>query len=483
MSSSELRLPLVTEEDREAEDRAVSRKRWLSLGAVLLCLVVCNTSFSVSAPIYPQEAARHGVGATAVGLIFSSFSFVDFFSSIAFGRLLQRRFISRRATLVTGIVVLAFSTAVFGLVAKLPTRTEFISVCLLLRLIEGIACAAVDTSATAITASLFKGSGYFGTVMGISECMMSLGWIVGPVAGGTLAAAFGFPAPFYFVGGLTLAFTPLAWLSLPVDEPPSRGDARPQTSVQALVTYPPISLLILTAGIAAATLTFGDAILSPHLEAIGFTTTSIGFTFAVYAAIYAVFSPPAGLLSDKVGRFPVICTGLALCGAGCLLLGPLPWLPLPRAGHASVWTSMVVLGVGVALAFTPITPAILQAAEAKAGAAETGLEDLVAGIISGIFYLGCGAGPVVGGALRDVVGFAWTASFFGAIIVAQAVVVTILSTVRHDAAHVSCRGSESDGQRRYGRRMSESHDAVRGYRGGLAAPSADLTSYRSDEDL
>lgn len=39
----------------------------------------------------------------------------------------------------------------------------------------GIACAAVDTSATAITASLFKGSGYFGTVMGISECMMSLG--------------------------------------------------------------------------------------------------------------------------------------------------------------------------------------------------------------------------------------------------------------------------------------------------------------------
>ncbi len=37
-----------------------------------------------------QEAARHGVGATAVGLIFSSFSFVDFFSSLAFGRLLQR---------------------------------------------------------------------------------------------------------------------------------------------------------------------------------------------------------------------------------------------------------------------------------------------------------------------------------------------------------------------------------------------------------
>lgn len=71
------------------------------------------------------------------------------------------------------------------------------------------------------------------------------------------------------------------------------------------------------------------------------------------------------LLSDKLGRFPVICTGLVLCGAGSLLLGPLPWLPLPPAAHASVWAAMLVLGLGVALAFTPITPAILQAAEAK----------------------------------------------------------------------------------------------------------------------
>lgn len=73
------------------------------------------------------------------------------------------------------------------------------------------------------------------------------------------------------------------------------------------------------------------------------------------------------LLNDRIGRFPVICTGLVLCGAGSLLLGPLPWLPLPPAGHASVWAAMVVLGFGVALAFTPITPAILQAAEAKVG--------------------------------------------------------------------------------------------------------------------
>lgn len=63
--------------------------RW-SLAAVLACLITVNTTFSIASPIFPQEAARHGVGATAVGLIFSSFAFVDIFASIAFGRLMQR---------------------------------------------------------------------------------------------------------------------------------------------------------------------------------------------------------------------------------------------------------------------------------------------------------------------------------------------------------------------------------------------------------
>ena len=57
---------------------------------MLACLITVNTTFSIASPIFPQEAARHGVGATAVGLIFSSFAFVDIFASIAFGRLMQR---------------------------------------------------------------------------------------------------------------------------------------------------------------------------------------------------------------------------------------------------------------------------------------------------------------------------------------------------------------------------------------------------------
>jgi hypothetical protein len=60
-------------------------------------------------------------------------------------------------------------------------------------------------------------------------------------------------------------------------------------------------------------------------------------------------APGCRLISDKAGRFPTICVGLALCGVSCMLLGPLPWLPLPPAGHASMWAAMGLLGVASAL--------------------------------------------------------------------------------------------------------------------------------------
>ena len=100
----------------------------------------------------------------------------------------------------------------------------------------------------------------------------------------------------------------------------------------------------------------------------------------------------------------------------------------------------------------------------------------------------CGGGPVLGGVLGDHIGFAWTAAVFGAIMVVQAAAVTTLSIVRPKSLDTAQSGAGADKdpllRRQIGRRMSESHDAVRGCRGGLAAPSVDLTqTLRSDSSL
>lgn len=42
------------------------------------------------------------------------------------------------------------------------------------------------------------------------------GWVVGPVLGGMLAP-YGFGIPFFVISLLAIAFTPIAWLSLPHD--------------------------------------------------------------------------------------------------------------------------------------------------------------------------------------------------------------------------------------------------------------------------
>lgn len=144
-------------------------------------------------------------------------------------------------------------------------------------------------------------------------------------------ATYGFGVPFYFIGAAALAFTPLAWLSLPHDgarnqqsssqatrlshtqlmswdgvgachlrHTPSHADAsnssegRPQTSLRSLLMHPPIAILTVTAGIAAANLTWLDPVLAPHCQAIGFKVAAIGALFGFEAGVYGVCSPLAG---------------------------------------------------------------------------------------------------------------------------------------------------------------------------------------------
>jgi hypothetical protein len=114
-------------------------------------------------------------------------------------------------------------------------------------------------------------------------------------------------------------------------QPSSDGGAR--TSLRSLLAHPAVLILIVTAGVAAANLTWLDPVtaliiqphlcfdgspslgecyipnvkgvcrlcmrtlfqvLGPHCEAIGFSVPGIGLLFGFQSAIYAVSSPLAG---------------------------------------------------------------------------------------------------------------------------------------------------------------------------------------------
>jgi MFS family permease len=101
-----------------------------------------------------------------------------------------------------------------------------LSVCLC----PGMSCAAIDTSAMAIIAGAYAGGNHFGAVLGMVESFYSLGWVVGPIVGGTLAQRLGFGAPFFAVALVAGAFLPVASFLVPAD------GAR--CAVKACVPYP-----------------------------------------------------------------------------------------------------------------------------------------------------------------------------------------------------------------------------------------------------
>jgi hypothetical protein len=64
--------------------------------------------------------------------------------------------------------------------------------------------------------------------------------------------------------------------------------------VRQLLASPLVAVLVATGVLAAGALAWIDPVLAPHLEGMGFSVGTIGWTFGLLAAIYATVTPGAG---------------------------------------------------------------------------------------------------------------------------------------------------------------------------------------------
>ena len=60
-----------------------------------------------------QEAQKRGIGAAWVGIIFSSYSFVDIVASPLMGIALQKQYVSRQILVRTGLLLVSFLPAIW----------------------------------------------------------------------------------------------------------------------------------------------------------------------------------------------------------------------------------------------------------------------------------------------------------------------------------------------------------------------------------
>jgi MFS family permease len=131
--------------------------------------------------------------ATSFGIAFSALMVGRLVFQIPLGRLSDK--IGRKPVIIAGLILMAPATAFLGYVA---TTFQFVGV----RLVQGLASAAIAAPAFAVAADLSK-SGGEGRQMSIIAMGFGLGIALGPLAAGILAVN-SFALPFVIGGVLAL---------------------------------------------------------------------------------------------------------------------------------------------------------------------------------------------------------------------------------------------------------------------------------------
>jgi MFS family permease len=133
---------------------------------------------------------------------------------------------------------------------------------------------------------------------------------------------------------------------------------------------------------------------------LGFAPADAILLYLVYNVSYFVVSYPAGNLSDRIGRRPVLVTGYALYGACYAAFGLVHLVPDTRT---ALWILFAVYGVYIGLTdgvekalIADWAPADARATTLGLHASITALGLLPASLIAGVLYTSAGPGVAFG---------------------------------------------------------------------------------------
>jgi len=132
------------------------------------------------------------------------------------------------------------------------------------------------------------------------------------------------------------------------------------------------------------------ALYAPSYE--GAAAMSIGFAIGVYGLTQGVMQIPLGLLSDRIGRMPVLLTGFALFGIGSVIAAMSTTIEGLIAGRA-LQGAGAVAGVLMALLADTTSDKVRTAAMAGVGAS-IGLAFAIAMVVAPILASGAGISSI-----------------------------------------------------------------------------------------
>ncbi len=347
-----------------------------ALGNSILFIVLPLYVAKLSAPWFPfPEPVRVGILLSLFGLMAASFQ--PLMGALS-DRLGKRKIIIQAGLLIMGVGTVGFMFA-----------SRFTDL-LLLRAMQGIGVALTIPASMAIMAAVTTKQTRGGS-MGVYTTMRMVGFAIGPLLGGVIVVHFGFNAAFV-VGG-TLIFIGMGLVQMWVKDVPVSGPgaaARTFKLWDREIYTPGLVALSLATFVMAGAFSMMTTLEKQFNERLH--ETAIGFSIAFSAVMISrlIFQIPLGRLSDRLGRKPLIISGLVFMAPATGLLG--------MVGTTAQLTGLRLLQ-GIAAAAIAAPAFALAADIAKAGG-----EGRQMSIITMGFGLGIALGPLMAGVL-DVYSF------------------------------------------------------------------------------
>ncbi len=378
-----------------------------AIGLVSALMDISSEMIHALLPLYLVSVL--GVSMLTVGLIEgvaeSIAQIVKIFSGALSDRLGKRKLLA-----VIGYGLAALTKPIFPLAANIGwiVAARFID-----RIGKGIRGAPRDALVADITPAHLRGASF-----GLRQSLDTIGAFLGPLLAMALMAATASNFTAVFWVAVLPAVLSVVVLMVAVREPPRPPEIKP---VRAPLSRAELGRLgspfwLVVAVATVFTLArFSEAFLLLRAQAGGLPLALVPAVLVVMNVVYALSSYPAGVLSDRFGRYPLALAGLSMLILADLLL--------------AFGDSLAVIGMGVALwgLHMGLTQGLLSALVADT--APPALRGTAFGLFNLVTGLATLAASVIAGALWDAVGPAGT-FIAGAIFSAVALVALPLVRAR-----------------------------------------------------
>lgn len=351
---------------------------------LLICTVgiFCFISYNmVRMPVLALFAEQLGAGPERIGLIVSVSTLTGVLLKLPSGALSD--IYGRRFLLRIGVVAFGLPPFLYLFITDLNSLTA-------LRFVHGLATAIFAPSALATVAELYRERR--GAALGTYTACTQSGALLGPFIGGYLAHVAGFDFAFV-TAGICGCIAIVLFYSLHLDVATPRVPEKGMRPLLAemwkgfAIVAQNRKVLITSATDGAKMIANGAlmAFLPLYGLTVGLNPGEVGLLFSVQAGTSFFSKPIMGRVSDRVGRQPLIITGLLICAV--------TFVCMP---HVSIFAVLLLLsagfGFGEAVVSSSSSAFVADSSEFKTLGAGMGMQGTIGDI-------GHASGPLFAGIL------------------------------------------------------------------------------------